>query len=105
MDDRRKSFEAKFKLDEETAFKIRNRRNKYLGVWLAERLGMTESETDPYAKQVVMSDLDEPGDDDVLRKVMKDIADRGAKISEDDVRGKLDELFVVAAEEITSESP
>ncbi|MDA0241238.1 MAG: DUF1476 domain-containing protein [Proteobacteria bacterium] len=103
FEDRRSAFENKFKLDQETEFKVRNRRNKLLGLWLAEKMGITASDSENYAKDVVMSDLDEPGDEDVIRKVMKDIGERGANISEDDVREKHLELFGVAAEEITAD--
>lgn len=103
FEDRRSAFETKFKLDQETEFKVRNRRNKLLGFWLAEKMGVPESESEDYAKSVVMSDLDEPGDEDVIRKVMQDIGQRDANISEDDVRDKLLELFGVAAGEVTAD--
>lgn len=103
--DREKSFEAKHKMDEELAFKIEARRNKLLGEWLADKFGMTSDEKADYAKSVVMADLDEPGVEDVIRKVMADIADHGADISEQDVRGKLEELKAVAAEQLQNEYP
>ncbi len=90
--EREKGFEAKFKLDEENAFKVAARRNKKLGLWLAERLGIMESEVEEYAGSVVLADLEEPGDDDVVRKVMKDIEERNAEITEDEVRSKLAEF-------------
>jgi hypothetical protein len=93
------SHEKKFKLDAETEFKVAARRNKMLGLWLAERLGITSSEVEAYAKEVVLSDLEEPGDDDVIRKVMKDIAEHGADVTEETVREKLDEFYEAAAAE------
>lgn len=103
IDQRRASYEAKHALDQETSFKIESRRNKLLGLWLAERLGRPESEHEEYAKSVVIADLEEPGIEDILRKVMKDIGDAGADISEQDIRVKLDELFEVAAAQITGD--
>ena len=101
FNDREKGYEAKFKLDQETEFKIDSRRNKLLGLWLAERMGITASEVDDYAKEVVMSDLKEPGIEDVVSKVMKDIADRNADVTEDDVRKKIVEFQAEATKQIT----
>ena len=75
---REKGFEAKFKMDQKTTFKVEARRNKLLGLWLAEKLGLPVSEHETYAKDVVLADLQEPGVEDIMRKVMKDISDRGA---------------------------
>jgi hypothetical protein len=77
---------------EEQDFKSIARRNKLLGLWLAEILGITDAES--YAKEVVIADLDEPGDDDIIRKVMKDIADNDGKLTEEDIRSKLQSLLV-----------
>ena len=101
--DREKGFEAKFKMDQETAFKVEARRNKLLGLWLAEKLGLPETEHEGYAKDVVLADLEEPGIEDIMRKVMKDISDRGANVSESDVRQKLTDLHATAYEQITAE--
>ena len=102
---REKSFEAKYKLDEELTFKVHARRNKLLGEWLADKFGMTSDDKAAYAADVVMSDLDEPGIEDVIRKVMADIAKHGADISEDDVRAQMDAQEVVAVEQIKGEYP
>lgn len=101
---REQGFEAKFKMDKEMEFKVDARRNKLLGLWLAEKLGLPESQYDDYAKEVVRADLDEPGPEDVIRKVMKDIADKGANVTEADVRSKLEELAAVARQQIASEN-
>lgn len=101
--DREKGYEAKYQLDEEQRFKAESRRNKLLGLWLAEVFGLTGSDADAYAREVVMSDLDEPGIEDVMRKVMADISTRGAGISEADVRKQMDDLLHVAAEQISKE--
>ncbi len=75
---------------EENEFRLAAQRNKMLGLWLAEILGIADAEA--YAKEVIISDLDEPGDEDVIRKVMKDIEKHGAGISEDEIREKLKTL-------------
>ncbi|MBT4890522.1 MAG: DUF1476 domain-containing protein [Rhodospirillales bacterium] len=72
-------------------FKLAAQRNKLLGLWLAEFFGLADAES--YAKEVIMSDLDEPGDDDVVRKVMKDIATHAVNLSENDVRTKMKVLL------------
>ena len=103
FNEREKGFEAKFKMDEEMEFKIAARRNKLLGAWLAEKLGLPESEHEAYAKEVVLADLEEPGDEDIIRKVMNDVENRGAKVTETDVRLKLDEFLGIASKQIISE--
>ena len=103
FNERGKGFEAKFKVDEEMDFKIAARRNKLLGAWLAEKLGLPESEHEAYAKEVVLADLEEPGDEDIIRKVMNDVKNRGAKVTETDVRLKLDEFKGIALKQIVGE--
>ena len=78
---REKAFEAKFKLDEELRFKATARRNRLLGVWAAEQMGLNESEADAYAKEVVKSDFEKPGDEDVLEKVLADLQGKGLETS------------------------
>ena len=102
MNQRGAAQEAKYALDQETHFKVLSRRNKLLGQWLAARLGKPESTHAAYATEVVMADLEEPGDEDVIRKVMKDIGDEGSAITEKQIRDKLAELFDVAAREFRS---
>ena len=101
--DREKGYEAKYQLDEELRFKAESRRNKLLGLWLAEAFGLTGSDADAYAREVVLSDLDEPGVEDVVRKVMSDIESRGISITEDEIRRKLEDLFHTAADQIRAE--
>jgi len=98
--DREKSFEAKHKLDAELQFKAESRRNKLLGQWAAEKMGMSGAEVDAYAKTVVVADLDEPGVEDVMRKVMGDFKTRGVSISEDEVRTELERLMGVAIDQV-----
>ena len=102
FNERKKGFEAKFKMDEEMEFKVSARRNKLFGLWLAEKLGFPESEHDAYATEVVVSDLEEPGEEDIIRKVMNDVENRGANLNESEVRLKLEEFFGVAAKELDS---
>jgi hypothetical protein len=101
--DREKGYEAKYQLDEELRFKAESRRNKLLGLWLAEAFGLKGSDADAYAKEVVLSDLDEPGVEDVVKKVMADIEKHGLAITEDEIRRKLEDLLHTAAEQIRSE--
>src|SRR3712207_9049987 len=78
FDDRRDSFEKKFPKDGELRCKATARRNKLLGLWAAEKLGKSGADADAYAKSVVLADFEEAGDDDVLRKVRKDLEAAGA---------------------------
>ena len=96
--DREKGFEAKYELDEENRFKVDARRNKLLGEWLAFRFGFTNDAVAKYAKEVVISDLDEPGQEDVVHKVLADIEKKGSYITEADVRAKMSEFEGVAVE-------
>jgi hypothetical protein len=98
LDKREEGFEKKFALDEEQRFKAEARRNKLLGLWAAEKLGLTGDAAAAYAKEVVTADFEESGDSDVLRKVTKDLTDRG--VSEQQIRVKMDELVAVAVSQI-----
>ena len=100
FDKREEGFEKKFALDEELRFKAMARRNKMLGLWVAEKLGLASGEADAYAKTVVMADFDEPGDEDVYRKVRADFDAKGAKISDEDIRRAMNDLLAKAIEEI-----
>lgn len=100
FDSREKGFENKFAHDEETAFKIRARANKLLGLWAAEWLGKTADEADAYAKAVVMVDFDAPGDDDVIAKILGDFVAAKLTLAEPDIRLKLQECMAQAAEQI-----
>ena len=101
FDKREEGFEKKFAHDEELRFKAMARRNKLLGRWAAEKLGMTGAEADAYAKTVVLADFEEPGDDDVYRKVRADFDAKGlSAISDKDIRHAMSELLAKAVEEI-----
>ena len=103
FDEREKGFEAKYKHDQELQFKVSARRNKLLGLWTAELLGLTEDDANAYAKEVISSDFEEPGDDDVLRKVFGDLKAKGVDKSEHQVRRRMDELMDEARRQIMEE--
>lgn len=103
FDKRQKGFEAKFKIDQENEFKIDARRNKLLGLWLAEKLGVPDSDKNNYAQEIILSDLEEPGVEDIIKKALGDINAAGANVSEADIRIKLTEFREVAISEIESE--
>jgi hypothetical protein len=94
---REEGFEKKFALDEEQKFKAEARRNKLLGLWAAEKLGISGDAAAAYAKDVVAADFEEAGDNDVLHKVLGDLTAKGQAVTERDVRAKMDELLAVAA--------
>ena len=100
MKDREKAFENKFAHDAELKFKAEARRNKLLGLWAAELLGKTGEEAETYAKSVILADFEEAGDDDVFRKVRADFDSAGVEQSDHQLRRKMDELLVIAAEQI-----
>jgi len=105
FEEREEGEEAKFKLSQDMQFKAEARRNKYLGLWAAKKMGKTEAESQTYAKTVVASDFDEPGYEDVIRKVMGDFAKTKINVSEDEVRAELELLFDVAAAEVAKDFP
>ncbi len=101
FNEREDAFEAKFAHDAEMQFKVEARRNKLLGLWAAELLGKSADEASAYASEVVKADFEEPGDDDVLRKVARDLGDR---VSASDIRAKMDELLAVAKTQLMEEA-
>jgi hypothetical protein len=100
FDKREEGFEKKFAHDEELTFKATARRNKMLGLWAAEKLGLAGAEAEAYAKEVVMSDFEEPGDNDVFRKVRRDFDAKKISQTDVDIRKKMDELLAKAVEQI-----
>lgn len=102
FNDREKAFESKFALDQEQEFKAVARRNRMLGQWAAERMGLEGEHRDDYAKAVIKSDFELPGDEDVLRKVYGDLKGAGDTATEADVRMKMDELLAQAREQVRS---
>lgn len=100
LDDRKKGFESKFAHDEELRFRATARRNKLLGLWAAEKMGLSGGDADSYAKEVVASDFEEAGDDDVVRKVLGDLKAKNVDQSEHQVRRTMDELMATAIDQI-----
>ncbi|MBA4325589.1 MAG: DUF1476 domain-containing protein [Rhodobacter sp.] len=100
FDDRENAFEAKFAHDSEMQFRAEARRNKLLGLWAADLMGKSADEAAAYALEVVSSDFEEAGDEDVVRKVVADLA---GKASSDQVRAKMRELLPVAKAQLMSE--
>lgn len=98
FDKREKDFEKKFAHDEELHFKAIARRNKLLGLWAAELLGKSGAAVDAYAKEVVMAEFEAAGDDDVMRKLLIDLAGQG--INEQQVRAQMSELLALAVAQV-----
>ena len=100
FDKREEGFEKKFALDEEQKFKAGARRNKLLGLWAAEKLGLSGDAATAYSKEVVAADFEEAGDQDVQNKVVKDFAAKGVAVTAAEVRAKMDELMAAAVAQV-----
>lgn len=100
FDKREEAFEQKFAHDEALQFKAAARRDKLLGLWAAEKLGLSGAAAEDYAKTVVVADLEKPGDDDVVEKLLADFAEAKVEQSEHQIRRQLDELMAVAIEQV-----
>ena len=100
FDKREEGFEKKYALDEEQKFKAEARRNRLLGMWAAEKLGITGDAATAYAKEVVASDFEEAGDGDVLRKVIGDFKAKSVALTEQELRAKMDELMGTAVAQV-----
>jgi len=97
---REEAFEKKFALDEQQKFKVDVRRNRLLGLWAAERLGMAGDAAAAYAKDVVAADLEEAGDGDLVRKLLGDLSSKGVPVTEELIRAKINEFAARAAAEV-----
>lgn len=104
LEERGKLFENKYAHDEGLRFKVEMRRNKLVGLWAGELLGKEGDATTAYVKEVIESDFDEPGDDDVLRKVLGDLEGAGLGHTRDNVRAKMDALMADAKQQIMEET-
>jgi hypothetical protein len=101
FDKREEGFEKKFAHDEELRFKAMARRNKYLGLWAAEKLGLSGGEAETYAKSVVIADFDQPGEDDVFHKIRRDFDAKGlTTVADRDIRRAMEEMLARAVDEI-----
>ncbi len=104
FDEREKGFEAKYKHDQELQFMVMARRNKLLGLWAADKMGISGADAETYAKEVVVSDFERPGDDDVLEKVHGDLSAKGLDLTDKDVRKEMERLLDVARQQVEAES-
>jgi len=104
FEDREKGYERKFAHDEELKFKATARRNKLLGLWAAEQLGITGDQAQAYAREVIKADLEIPGDDDVFRKIRRDFDAKGVQKSDHQIRSKMVDLMGVAVGQIETEA-
>jgi hypothetical protein len=100
FDKREEGFEKQFAHDEELRFKATARRNKLLGLWAAEKMGIIGADADAYAKEVVVADFEEAGDDDVFRKIRKDFDAKGVAQSDQQIRQMMNELLAQAVTQI-----
>jgi hypothetical protein len=100
FDKREEGFEKQFAHDEELRFKATARRNKLLGKWAAEKQGLSGAEAEAYAKDVVMADFEESGEEDVFRKIRADFDAKGVKLSDEDIRQRMNELLAQAVAEV-----
>lgn len=100
FDEREKEFEARFKHDQELAFKVTARRNKLLGLWAAKHLGLSGAAAEAYAKEVVAADFIKPGDSDVIEKVATDFAAKGIAIAAPQIGDELKRCEVEARKQI-----
>jgi hypothetical protein len=100
FDKREEGFEKKFAHDEELRFKATARRNKLLGLWAAEKLGLKSPDADAYAKEVVMADFEEAGEEDVFRKVRKDFDAKNVTASDQEIRKAMADLMATAIEQV-----
>ena len=104
FDDRQKSFEKKFERDQDLQFKVTARRNKLLGLWAAGLMGKSGTDADSYAKEVVLADFEKPGDDDVIQKLVKDLAAFGKPTEEQAIRKQAERLMSEAKTQLATET-
>jgi hypothetical protein len=100
FDKREEGFERKFAHDEEVRFKARARRNKLIGLWAAQKLGLAGDAAEAYAKEIVIVDFEEPGDDDVFARIRKDFDAKGVGQSDHQIRRTMEELMAKAVEDV-----
>jgi hypothetical protein len=100
FEDRQRQEETRFKHEQELAFKARNRGNRMFGLWVAEQLGLSGEAADSYAKDVVVADFDQPGDEDIFTKVRADLEGKSVQISDHLLQKHLRECREIAAQQI-----
>jgi len=104
FDDRERAFEKKFALDQEARFKVSVRRNRLLGLWAAERLGIPKEEADAYASAVIKADFEEPGDGDVIRKLLEDFAAKNIAMTEAQIREVMTQFAAEAIKQFDAQA-
>ena len=103
FDDREKQFEAKFHHDQELQFKVMARRNRLLGEWAGALMGLEGDALKNYAKEVVQSDFDKPGDEDVFEKVQGDLTGKKVEMSEHILRKQMTDILAAAKKQVMAE--
>ena len=103
FDNREAGFEAMFANDQQLLFKATARRNKLLGLWAAEIMGMTGDDAEAYAKEVIKADFEEVGEEDVFRKIRQDFDAKGVDRSDHQIVKQMEELMIVAKEQIAND--
>lgn len=103
FDERETRFENEFAHDQELKFRVEARRDKLVGAWAAEKLGLSGDDATKYAQSVVRADLEEPGDEDVFRKLRADLNNARDKVSDEEIRAKMSELLGVAMDQVQGE--
>jgi len=101
FDKRREGYESKFAHDQDLKFRATARRDKLLGLWAAEKLGLTGEAAEAYAKDVIKADFEEPGDEDVFRKVRRDFDAKSIDVSDHQIRREMEDLMQVAVEQVS----
>jgi hypothetical protein len=104
FNDRERAEEAKFAHNDEVHFRIQVRRNKLLGAWAAEKMGLSAAEAEAYAKAVVQADFEEAGDEDVIRKLLGDLTSAGVEIDDAEIRTALEAKAVEAKRSLMGEA-
>jgi len=103
FDGREKAYEKEFARNEEFDFKVGVRRNKLLGLWAADKMGLKGDDAAAYAKEVITADFEEAGDEDVYRKVMGDLEAKNLDISEHQLRREMEDQLTIARQQLTDE--
>ena len=99
FNERKKTFEKKFQIDQELKFKVEARSNKYLGEWAGSQLGKTEEEKRKYIQEIIKADMEEAGSEDVFRKIKKDFQTASITIEDSEIRDQMDRALLRAKED------
>ena len=99
FDERKKTFEKKFQIDQELKFKVEARSNKYLGEWAGSQLGKTEEEKQKYIQEIIKADMEESGNEDVFRKVQKDFKSASISVEDNEIRNQMEKALSRAKED------